>query len=975
MATIDDIRARRLARSQAGATATLPELPELSPGARTESPAPVSIPSAFYEPPATQRFGRALQFLRMTLEPLERATSTFRVGILTASGKYSPEQFSKRAELAWSGKLRISAREFNTLMLGESLYRTLEETNLVPGWTRAMIAPEWELSRSTTRRRPVISAATIANFAADVIADPFALLSFTPAGATRAVARATVGRIPRVGMAAAEIVANPYRIVTRPLAHLVGLEGRTFSPLGLALEPRDMLSGRARPIYEDTVVAYHQTREAIHETSLAFKQALEAQNVDHVIRDVDSRRALGAWLSELDLGPAARNAPAVRRQGGLRALTPDERKVAGIMAQTVRGELTTLAARGDTLAKRALAKGGTLGDLYPRFVGLSKGSTPFDILQSFDWEKIGRINFFERRSLDKIDWHWENLDGLETFKSFLYVSKRKQHLEPTLLKYAPRRHAAGATPAERMAAGESDITAHLTPTQYRYVTSWYNEFTGHGRGRTYLMFDAATARFWDNIYNNPRLAPMTQRIERVMQLSGSKPNLDGLLDFSPTARITGALTHNIFRNAVGLNLSSSLLNLSQLSNTAVWEGIPATLRGMLRMGSREFRSARANTDLLRDYRSIFDDVAWGRSFRQGADSALFLGFNTAERIIRGVAFNVGLDRWMRSNGFKALSAVERAGKLSDAYRAAHFASIESSFLYGVLGTSPRLMNPLLGPVRSLVTYGPKQAAFLHRTFSRDGGAFLRFLGLHGWLIERANEDLGVAGETTFGWGFFPKTKSFGGIPFIESPPIRVLHESLLGLEAIALNRDPREASSHWQKLIGDRDAVLRTVAGTGLLPVPIIEPMNWMQLRERLRDKRQRIGEGYVPISAQEATAAFVFGQSTNQRQRIDLAARQRRASAQVDHELDKRTRSFIKALGGTSADDISDSAMLMAAPVWIEGERFWPEEEQYNTRLERLMLQQRVSKDVISLTELGAFEQLFLPAALEQLNRTYGRR
>lgn len=922
-------------------------------------------------PPWRSRLVNALSFLKLAFEPLARAQSAHRVAVLTATGKYEPREFKRRVSDAFSGKLRVSDKEFSELLINKSTHDALAETNAIPGWTKALTTPEFHLAGIPPERVPRVSVATLFDFALGAtLGDPFLITAFTP-----------VGAVGKLAAAAPKPLTEPFRILTNGLGRWLGPESEAgWGVANLVRQPAAIFSGKARPVFEDTAVAYMQTKEAIHDSALAFRDRLVAEGLarkpgwrnlfDHtkgVLDDVESRRRIGDALS---------------RTGFKAKLTAPERRVFEIMNDFVRDEADLLVRAGAVTREQvteALAKG-TLGEFFPHLMG--NRAVARDILQSFDLDTLGKIHLGlrEGRKLPE-SLKWENLDGLETFKAFLFASKRKQHLEPALLKYAVKRHpnAREATTADlvakRIAAGENEITANLSGWQRRYLVSWHNEFTGHGRGRTFLQWEVQSGLFWDKVLQHP----LGQRVDRVFRLTGAQEGLDGLLGLSPTARITSLMTHNIFRATVGGNLSSALVNLSQTANTAIAHGIPATLKGMLRFHDPSFKLAREQADLLRDYKLLFDPDTWRKNFGALADDVLFAGFDSAERIIRGLAFNVGLDDALKAavkSGKLTNASVREAidrGIIDDVIRKAHFDSIESSFIYGTLGRSPYFTNPLLLPIQSLVSFGPKQAEFLRATFARDGGAFLRFIGLNGFLIEQANKHLGIAAERTLGWGFIPQTRTLGGIPILESPPVRLLVDLAQGLEATAKG-DLRTRDMMFKKVLASMPTAL------GASPYPFVE-WGWIpghpemggdvqKLAERVATGRQRIGEGHVPISQFEAWASFFAGGTTRMQERINLRRTVQRARSLIDHTLDQRALALVNAITDPKrkGDAFFKANAAMAEPIWVEGTAFWPEWTQYRSRINYRFDTKRVSADDRALDELGILEQVFLQRQLELL-------
>jgi hypothetical protein len=910
-------------------------------------PLSATTPFASSKAPLAQRLGKALGIFKFALEPMEKAQAATRVGILTAFGRYDPDEFSKRFDAAMDGKLKLPNREFMELLIGKATHDELSQGGPeLPKWMATFIAPEWSRAGKSSPR-PRLNVGTMLDFSADFWADPFAIAMMTPAaGALEAT---------RVGRA----LAAPYRVLTSPLEKWFG-PGSMLGVGTLLREPVAVFTGKARPIFDGLWRGSDAATKAIDHKMQAFVGDLTSAGVEKVLKNKDSSRRIAAALHGIGMQDLL-GAPAQR------ALTPDEQTVFGILAKHTNSEWNELISKG-------IVKGSDVNmphsfqNIIPRLIG--RGHIPKDVLQS--WQLKDAQNIWlphtkdARAALEGAK--YESLDALETFKSFVHASKRKQHIEPELARWLPKEHANVVRTQEelvkaRIMGGEDAVTAELGPWQRRYLINLGNEFTGHGRGRTAIQFDIEVGRFWDTMLQTP----MGKRVEGLMRLTGHKSNLDGLMDFSPTTKISAAMTHNIFRATVGGNMSSWVLNLSQLSSAPIAEGIPAAIRGMLKFGDPLIRAERKNANLLSDYKILFDDTQWMRTVGQKYDDVIFKGFNTAEAMIRGFSFNIGMDGYMRKVGAKSVEALRTRGLLEKAVEHAHLKSIESSFIYGTLGRSPMLANPLLRPTTALISFPFKQAEFYHQAFKRDATAIARFVGLHGWLIEQSNKHMGIAGEQMYGWGFLPQTRSLGGIPLVESPPVKLLLDTFEGLHAMAQG-DARTRDAAFKRAVQSLPVAL------GMNPAPWTEIMDFKKMVERVATKHQKIGEGYVPISTLDTVRSYAVGRTTTQQARFKLIADEERAKRNIYHELDARTSMFVNALTAKErkGNDVVEASRRMAQPVWVDGQPYWPEWDQYNTRINQRFDVKRVSKDVRSLGELGILQQLFWKQHLDLLNSTY---
>jgi len=388
--------------------------------------------------------------------------------------------------------------------------------------------------------------------------------------------------------------------------------------------------------------------------------------------------------------------------------------------------------------------------------------------------------------------------------------------------------------------------------------------------------------------------------------------------------------------------------------------MPAAIKGMLKFHDPGFKALRKEANVLDDVRALWDRKTWQNALGRTYDNVIFAPFQAAENVIRGHAFNVGLDVYMKKHGFKTVDAIRKAGKLDDAVHFARIESLNSAFAYGVLGRSPMLANPLLRPTTTLLSFPFKQAEFLQRTFRQDGGAFMRFIGLHGYLIGSMNRNFGVAAEDFLGWGFAPPQRTFGGVPIMASPQMRVLLDTVEGLAAWSdgdLHKRDRKIQS----------AVRSMPLALGVNPLPAVEFQDVTKLIERVTTKRHEMGDrGFVDIATPEAVTAYVIGRTTTMRARKDLDVRKRRAVKRLDYVLDKRARAVAKAMHGDSGDDLTTAVGSFAQPVYIEGQPFWPEWESYERRLENILLKQNVSQDILAMHESKFLTRMFLAAQLE---------
>jgi hypothetical protein len=793
---------------------------------------------------------------------------------------------------------------------------------------------------------------------AEVWADPFTYLALTPTGLGVKMGQ-IASKVPG-GTLALKAATFPWRAPISIARTVFGpRSGGPLAAFNLARQPEDVLTGTQRVIYEDMKIGSDKWLGATHDAWASgkglFDKRLKLKSAS------DKKIGAALWGKRVDLNPEekaiaddlrdfvnthldelAKTRPEVLKELGLSETNPLQMNLFG--------------------PKRSL----TLDTLFPSMV--ERKSIPIDIWQSWSVENLGRVflGLSKEQALAKglkinlADAPLDRFSAIESVRDLMFVIKKKQYLEPELLRHAPRKGR----------AGESLAISSASRWQRRYVTDLINSFTGNQRGRKQIEFDYSVAEFWEKIASNPA----GKRVDSLFRKLGYGMTRDGMPDVSPTTKIAGLWSGTIIQNVLGLRLKSAVLNSAQTLNFAVSRGLPATIKGMVRLADPTFRPLRKEANLKGDYRALFDEETWLRGFGKTWSEVLMGPFNLMENLIRGTGFHVGIDQWMRINakGRSLKQVLANSVDRESLVRFAHFESSNGAFVYGTLGRPPALAgNPALRPFTTLLSFPFKQAEFLRREFVRDGTSLVRFIGLHGWLIERSNQWGGVASEDFLGWGFKPMTRSFGGIPIITSPPASLLLHSIEALAAVA-DKDYTLASRKWNQAKAELPIVLSPV------PIP------WLAMREMFGDpmtakkglydewvtKRKEIGETFVDISRPDVIKNLLIGRTTTQKVRSDLETRVRVAKKQVDFELDKRVSKVAKSLLGTSGDDLGEAIGEFVRPVVIEGKPVYPLPEMLESRLTDRVEKGILSRDILAMKDSGFLGQLFLLAQIDLLSR-----
>lgn len=934
----------RIARSRMAAQPQQALTPLPSLDANTEiDPNAAELPD-----PNISTLHRILKGASLAFEPLDRTTKAFRETLLFAGGKTTFTGMKRRVAAAFRGESDLSGRELTRIIVGNDLYKQLDATPLLPKWVAPWMEPEIAVSQPT----PKLSIADALSFGVDLAADPFVALSFTPVGVG-----AKLLKIPFLG--------KPYRALFTAFNKVI-----THSPIAWIASPQLALPDNIwKPMLVRSQLAEENANTIMHAVQGVAKRANVKEYSEESLK-------LGAWLKGVEFTVGKKGDVALRL--GTQQLPTHLREAALQLGDVVQEQVDALVAKG------VLPKGRSyklLHDFMPRLSGTK--SIPKDILQSWSPENVDNLVLRMvpdgTTLLDHID-NPKTLDVFDAIRDFTYGAQKELHVMPELRALMPgaaekrvqRFLGTEAIPQKLTGkaaelAREDPRLAGLSIFQRRYLTDLINVLTGDNRGRKLIVFDLWVLNGWEN-------AMKTATGQRVLKLfnklSGGRTVEGGLPDWRPTAKLTGILTHNIIRSVLGGNISSAVVNSTQTLNYSVKSGLPATFAGMLKFGDPELRALRKNANLMRDFNALWEDGIWQSKLGKRFDEAIMFPFQSAERWIRGTGFNVGAADWMKRKGFKTVADVRRAGLAEELTRAAHFESLEGAFLYGNLGRAPIFSNPLLKPATALLSFGPKQLEFYYKVMRDDPSALMRFIGIHGFLIEQLNKQFNIAGEDFLGFGFMPMTRSFGGVPILTSPTMGLALDMLEAAEAWG-NNDPARASHMLQR-------VKRNLpTGLGVNPLPWIGITDVQRLYQEWTTQTRKFGPdgegGFAFIDRPEAITRFLVGRSTTDKMRQDLGKRITKANKRVAFEMDQRADKFVAALMDTDGDKLGQAAWDSVQGIDIEGQLFYPTPEQFANRVQTRMEKRTVPKDLLDLKDLGFLESVFIRAQLELLARQGG--
>jgi len=185
----------------------------------------------------------------------------------------------------------------------------------------------------------------------------------------------------------------------------------------------------------------------------------------------------------------------------------------------------------------------------------------------------------------------------------------------------------------------------------------------------------------------------------------------------PTTSLTRGARQMVYRGTLGLNVGSTLKNLSQGANTYARLGERYTVKGYLDM-FKNFRSSELkDVGILKD--DLIQDKNLGvyKGFLEKLDKGLFYMFETAEKINRGAAYY----------GAKA-KALNEGKTLQEAVDLGKKTVRDTQFTFGSIDTPPVLQSDAAKTLLQFQSFNIKQGEFLAEMISKKD-----FAGLTRWL--------------------------------------------------------------------------------------------------------------------------------------------------------------------------------------------------------------------------------------------------
>lgn len=190
----------------------------------------------------------------------------------------------------------------------------------------------------------------------------------------------------------------------------------------------------------------------------------------------------------------------------------------------------------------------------------------------------------------------------------------------------------------------------------------------------------------------------------------------------PTQRITQVARRMGFRGAIGGNMGTAILNLTQGVNTYAALGEKYTIQGYMKALRPGTRKELEHVGVLAS--GFIDDqtVQVYKDLLQKIDTGLFFAFNKAEQINRGAAYYGAKQRALdagKSEAEAILEGIDLARK--------------TQFTFGAVDTPEILSSDIAKTVFQFQSFQLKQAEFLKNMIKKDASGHRDFAGLIRWI--------------------------------------------------------------------------------------------------------------------------------------------------------------------------------------------------------------------------------------------------
>jgi len=860
-----------------------------------------------------------------TVEGLTRVEDTFQTGVLTALGRVPTDQFKQWTKEIWTGKRKVSGREFLELAFSREFRDSLDKIPVIPGWVKTVTTPEAELYGETI---PKFSVGHVADFLTEAVVSPFSMVAMAP----RSLVAAT--KLDKV----TEVVTWPLAMPIRVMAKSIFSPETPWGFMIMRLrDPDAVLPPQVASALKLNSKALEEIAGAVREVELEIQKKHgmypglwarlagkrnpdinEARVYKHMwFRDHSLNPKEAAWLD--DLGTLlekvqndilARN-PNVPGMDVIRNWVPKKDWLRPFIP-VPKNKLLKAAEIGPSKTFRQRTTAG-----FP----LRQGSLPFNPneLHPGNMDVMHSLDFFIGQVEKTAVLHDRDV-GKGVLSYFgAKMEKQSHRLNPTWIKDA-------------------------TPQQFAYWLEKTHQLTGHSQTKPHILMNQLADRMWDNVKTKIESVAQQHRITKwFVDRYGLGPFGDPRI--GRTTSITSAIVGRQMVAMLGGQLSSPIKNVSQLLNEGAISGVPAVWKGLYATvghSKKDFKMWKGMTDAEKKLVPISDVISatrrrvnYSAQFNKLAhdniwsatgstfDNLLMGPFNFSESFVRGVSHNVYVAERLEKLGIKNLFDWEQLGgrQRQRIMQEGFLHSTVANFSFGVAGRSALMMHPALRIPMALQSYSWKQAEFAAKLFQTDGLAFTKLLALHGWMIESMYHAAGINAESWLGWGFAPPQGTLG-----QGPGIEVMKDLTSYVLAVAED-DPGKADQYIDRLrggmrefmraFGDPDtarglqAGLAAAATFGALPIPIVAVGKTSKAYNEFMTGQAESEAGRVwrPISREDALKSYFLQTHENvESQRLRVA--ERRVRAKMDGVMRHRVNKFIKALQGQDGDEVRNTGL-----------------------------------------------------------------
>lgn len=963
----------------------------------------------------------------MTAEGLARADDAYRVTILTAMGKMPAEKYGQYFQEAISGKRRISGDEFNRLAFGQVAWEQMRNSKVrLPEWVKMWMVPDRYVTQNKDGSKDMAVGSAFLGAASEVFVSPFAVGSLLPRTALSATKAGRV-LVSAVDAPTTALIA-PFRAARWAALH----PQNPFSIyLMQALGPETVL-GKKLPEGVRLLVDNDDTYRL--RVSVAHKKIVDSLTpYKDILKDGKTQDRVLRHLFEKDM-----------------KLVGQEKQIADDLWAKFGSDIHTRAAA----MKYDVGKGGVKWDpdqYFRQFSPAARNSNLGQIRPIVEQGMPGIVRMdvpWKANPLPK-DWT-EYTDVADAMSNFAAVWEKKLTFDERtfgivrtpvranivrdavvdperglsreaianeyrlwrqnkveawverevpipigfMAKYAPK--------TGWRAKGENPLLKDLDFREYEYLKKTAVVIAGNRASKLEIGFNNITERLVHSLDMNVKSAARKSRILSVLYDKHilNPTDLPTRLDAATATMVSGTMI-----SALGLNLASAVHNMGQLLNTAAVHGIGPVMKGVFKMASlgdegKVLRGLRKEARFNSAFEQMIFDESLRSQFGRRMTDFFMKPFNSTEMFVRGVAYNVGLEKALKKRGLSLADAVKgRVPDLQSAMLEAKRASLDTNFVYGIAGRGPLMANPVARVAFALQSFSIKEAEFLARTFDRDGGAVMKWVNLNGWAIDMTDKLAGINTESWLGWGFVPPT-SFGRGPQVETAMnlVRMLNARSEG-DVEAYEQAAQAARGNLNevaRMVGadghaGAEIFAQSMGMLGVLPVPVIGIARTAKAyNEFMTGQRYERGERYFrPVTQEEAAQSWFF---TTHRTYADqqLAAMEKTLRAQVGAEQDQRAKKFVRALKGKSGDEVWAAAQELATPVSYrlpfahsrgigissllfrlgDEDSFWAPGDMIQTRVKNLMKGAMVPRAVLEMDEAGWTSQILFAAYMNSAFR-----